>query len=163
MSLLIKGPFFEFSKTLEIPEQDILSCFLILSLLHVHTPSQPPCGFGQRSPSDPNLSGSVPLAVVPSLTLPTAPPSCHRLTVKVKSNPLLVDLDLILSSTTDLTVGVPLAGTPLASRANIPGLSSLLCRSNRLPAALHQQIRDCRFLSSTSSKLQENDMGSEKL
>ena len=57
--------------------------------------------------------GSDPLiAVEPSLTLPTVPLSRHRLMVKVKSNPLLVDLDLILSSPTDLTVGVPLAGTP---------------------------------------------------
>ena len=119
--------------TLEIPEQNTLSCLLISSLPYAHTPFWPPRGSIQRSPSDPNLSGSVPLAVVPSQTLPTAPPSRYRLTVKVKSNPLLVALDLILTSPTDLTVGVPLAGTPPASRANDPGLISLLCRSNRLP------------------------------
>ena len=72
-----------FSKTLEIPELDTLSSLLIsgllLFILHLSHHVAPE----QRSPSDPNLSGSVPLAVVPSQTLPTAPPSRHRLTVKV--------------------------------------------------------------------------------
>ena len=84
----ISGLFFlQFSRTLEIPEQDTLSCLLILRLPRVHTPSQPPRGSIQRSSSDPNLSGLVPFAVVPGQTLPTAPPSRHRLTVRYNLTP----------------------------------------------------------------------------
>ena len=94
MSLLIKDLLLhllllllQLSRTLEIPELDILSSLLISGLPRVHTPSQPPRGSIQRSSSDPNLSGSVPLAVVPSQTLPTAPPSRHRLTVRYNLTP----------------------------------------------------------------------------
>ena len=121
MSLLIKGSFFRILQDFWDPRTRHSLLLSDLKSYYALTPSQPPRGSIQRSPSDPNLSGLVPLAVVPSQTLPTVPPSRHRLTVKVKSNPLLVALDIILTSLTDLTIGVPLAGTPPpASRANIP-------------------------------------------
>ena len=137
MSLLIQDP--ESSRRRLLRSQTRHS--LVPSSQVFFTPShhtQLPRGSLQQPSSGPLVSGSVPLIVVPSQILPTAPPLRHQLTVTVTSISILVTLDLIHMSSTDLTVKVPLADTPPVSRANDPGLSSLLCRSNRLPAALHQ-------------------------